>query len=508
MIKKETECFNFKTCGERTQMYCPRCEMFICDSCDPSHTSTVFTQQHKRQYRIRDLFECTSVDELEIIKKRQCSNHPSELIVGYCFGCSVLVCGCCISENHSSHRKKVSSLEESVLKKRKEVVKVGAGVGKRLEIVEEKIDKTEERIEELEERLQKKRAKMKDLKLEREDLTMREDTIVRLSNTPPDYSLFDEDLFSSLLQIVHNVVIEGNCESELPLFRRKRGVICCDGVKLISSFDCPAQGVTSNSEGLFIVACEGDDVRVMDREGDVIQSLSEVTKSLNEDVIDVAVGVDDQILVLSKSRVLILDKKGQFIKFFEIGSASRSLKRGRREGARGISVDEQGRIIVADTGDRKIKVFDKDGNFIRSFSFFAPSSPLSFRQSTARTAFDPESPCCVEVDGDGNLVISESYRWNKDRISVTSVEGDFIQTFGTKGSDDGQFIAPQGVAVDGEGKIVVCDSGNGRMSVFDKDGTFLFSFGEGQMKKPYGVVVDLFGSILVSDRNRNVQLWK
>ena len=83
---------NFETCGERTRMYCSDCKMFICDSCDPSHTSTIFTRNHKRserdgvegggRRRRRRLEEEEGVVAvgvgLEDLKKRECSNHPSE----------------------------------------------------------------------------------------------------------------------------------------------------------------------------------------------------------------------------------------------------------------------------------------------------------------------------------------------------------------------------------------------------------------------------------------------
>ena len=42
---------NFETCGEQTRMYCSDCNMFICDSCDPSHTSTIFSRNHNRSER-------------------------------------------------------------------------------------------------------------------------------------------------------------------------------------------------------------------------------------------------------------------------------------------------------------------------------------------------------------------------------------------------------------------------------------------------------------------------
>ena len=84
-----------------------------------------------------------------------------------------------------------------------------------------------------------------------------------------------------------------------------------------------------------------------------------------------------------------------------------------------------------------------------------------------------------------------------------------IRCFGTRGKGDSQFNTPKGVDVDGESRIVVCDLGNKRVSVFEKDGTFLFSFGKGHMECPGWVVVDSFGSILVSQPNKkSVQLWK
>ena len=47
------------------------------------------------------------------------------------------------------------------------------------------------------------------------------------------------------------------------------------------------------------------------------------------------------------------------------------------------------------------------------------------------------------------------------------------------------------------------------MSVFEKDGTFLCSFGFGKMKNPFGVGVHSSGSVLVSEPDQNsVQLWK
>ena len=81
------------------------------------------------------------------------------------------------------------------------------------------------------------------------------------------------------------------------------------------------------------------------------------------------------------------------------------------------------------------------------------------------------------------------------------------------GSNDGQFKFPRGVAVDDQGFIIVGDSGNNRIQVFNPDGSFLKSFGtwgagEGEFKGLEGVAITSTGNILVCDReNHRIQMF-
>ena len=276
-----SECANFETCGKQTRMYCSDCKVFICDSCDPSHTSNVFTRNHKRSERDgveggggrRRLEEegvtMVGVMGLENLKKRECSKHPSETICGYCFQCSSFVCVCCILETHVQHNEKVKSIEESILEKRNEIVKIGDKLEKRLIEIEKKRKRIEKEMKELEEKLEKKRIEKKEIELEKEDLRIRKDSIIRLSNTPTtttttttdcDVSLFfDDQLFSTLLQTATDIVSEGGV---VGLFSKpKKGVICCDGggdpFRLVSSFPLKngPSGVSVNSDGNIFI-CE------------------------------------------------------------------------------------------------------------------------------------------------------------------------------------------------------------------------------------------------------------
>ena len=55
--------------------------------------------------------------------------------------------------------------------------------------------------------------------------------------------------------------------------------------------------------------------------------------------------------------------------------------------------------------------------------------------------------------------------WN-DRIQVFDPQGRFLRKWGIRGSGDGEFSQPQGLAIDSEGDVYVSDQGNHRILVF------------------------------------------
>ena len=91
-----------------------------------------------------------------------------------------------------------------------------------------------------------------------------------------------------------------------------------------------------------------------------------------------------------------------------------------------------------------------------------------------------------------------------------------VLCFGEKGSGEGMFKNPLGVAVTDKDEILVADCLNHRVQVFDSNGTFLRSFGHksenaGEFKNPTGIAIDKERNILVSENvNHRVQIlsWK
>jgi hypothetical protein len=52
------------------------------------------------------------------------------------------------------------------------------------------------------------------------------------------------------------------------------------------------------------------------------------------------------------------------------------------------------------------------------------------------------------------------------RIQVLSPDGAFLTSWGERGSDAGQFVAPMVIALDGMGAAYVVDQANGRIQKF------------------------------------------
>lgn len=83
-------------------------------------------------------------------------------------------------------------------------------------------------------------------------------------------------------------------------------------------------------------------------------------------------------------------------------------------------------------------------------------------------------PADVAWDAAGNIFIADGY--GNARIAKFDQNGKYIQSWGAKGSEPGQFDAPHSIAVDAQGNVYIADPGNKRVQVFDNSGVFKTQF--------------------------------
>ena len=116
------------------------------------------------------------------------------------------------------------------------------------------------------------------------------------------------------------------------------------------------------------------------------------------------------------------------------------------------------------------------------------------------TEFD--SPTGIAVDGNGNILVADT---GNGRIEKFSPRGTFLSTMGTKGSGHGQLAEPDGIAVDRSGNIYIADVGNHRVQKLAPDGKFIAEW-KGPEPGFYGprrIAIGPDNSIYIVDQGHN-----
>jgi uncharacterized protein (TIGR03663 family) len=134
----------------------------------------------------------------------------------------------------------------------------------------------------------------------------------------------------------------------------------------------------------------------------------------------------------------------------------------------GIAVDAGGNVYVADTFNHRIQKFDANGQFVMAWG--RPGASLAPGTGTDTEFFGPRD---IAIDGQGRLLVSDT---GNKRVQAFDANGNFIGQFGSAGSGDSQFNEPVGLAVDSAGNIYVADTWNQRIQVFDSAFNFVRAF--------------------------------
>ncbi|RMF32351.1 MAG: 6-bladed beta-propeller, partial [Candidatus Nitrosothermus koennekii] len=99
---------------------------------------------------------------------------------------------------------------------------------------------------------------------------------------------------------------------------------------------------------------------------------------------------------------------------------------------------------------------------------------LEYAVFTSSDDIEFNEPTGIAVDNKDRIIVADTYN---HRIQVFDSNGKFLFKFGSKGDEDGEFDDPEGIAADSNDRIIVADTYNHRIQVFDSNGKFLFKFG-------------------------------
>jgi DNA-binding beta-propeller fold protein YncE len=140
----------------------------------------------------------------------------------------------------------------------------------------------------------------------------------------------------------------------------------------------------------------------------------------------------------------------------------------------------------------------------------ASPNPFTVTARFEASSLGLDHPIGLAIGPDGNLYVTDT----SQVVAVISPEGNVLQRWGTPGTGPGElsFVSfssdladvHAAIAVDREGQVYVVDNGNRRIQVFSATGAFIRQFGtrgteEGQFLTPFDIAVGPEGDVYVSD---------
>jgi sugar lactone lactonase YvrE len=193
--------------------------------------------------------------------------------------------------------------------------------------------------------------------------------------------------------------------------------------------------------------------------------------------------------------ILLFDTSGKLLRSFGAGLIL---------WPHGMFVDRAGNVWVTDAvgpasnpdghgmGNVILK-FSPDGRLLMTLGTkgVAGEGPTTFRQ-----------PSDVLVAPNGDIFVADGHgAGGNNRIVKFGGDGRFIKTWGSTGSEAGEFRDPHALAMDSQGRLFVGDRANSRIQIFDQDGNHLATWT--QFGRPSGLFIDANDTLYVADSESN-----
>jgi len=254
--------------------------------------------------------------------------------------------------------------------------------------------------------------------------------------------------------------VESNSKGHIVVFHR--------GLRPIMEFDRNGEFIRSLGEGLFTTAHglridregniwttdvdthlilklnpEGRVLMVLGRKGiagekDPVSSMVVFNKPT-----DVAFGPQGEIYVADgygNSRVVKLDREGNFLQAW----GKKGVGPGEFNLPHSIAVDAQGLVYVADRENRRMQIFDSDGNFIKEWTHLG-------------------SPWWIQITPDHLIWMVDGYT---SHVLKLDKNGNILGAFGKPGKAAGQFGLVHALSVGPDGEIYTAEIANWRVQKF------------------------------------------
>ncbi|MGE4044900.1 MAG: peptidyl-alpha-hydroxyglycine alpha-amidating lyase family protein [Acetobacteraceae bacterium] len=171
-----------------------------------------------------------------------------------------------------------------------------------------------------------------------------------------------------------------------------------------------------------------------------------------------AVGVDRQDNVYAFNRgphpMVVFDRDGNFL---------RSWGEGVFRNAHGVHMGPDDTIWLTDDGDHTVRKCTLDGKVLLTIGIPGTATPYMSGEPFNRCTHTALSP-------QGDIFVSDGY--GNARVHKYSPDGRLLLSWGGPGTRPGEFNIPHNITCDADGWVYVADRENHRVQVFDGNGKY------------------------------------
>ncbi|MBS1854741.1 MAG: hypothetical protein JST11_05200 [Acidobacteria bacterium] len=227
----------------------------------------------------------------------------------------------------------------------------------------------------------------------------------------------------------------------------------------------------------------------------------------------------------SNQRIRVISPGGVIATALGTGATGFAVEYGNPAGAqfntpRGVAATPSGSILVADTGNNRVRRYDPGGNI---YTYAGNGNGSYYGDGLPATTASVNHPEGIVLDAAGNLYIADTVDNAVRKVTpagvISTIAGTGLPGFSGDGGPaaKAQLNAPRAVAVDGAGNVYIADTANHRVRRIDPNGVISTIAGNGatdllpgdaagtasSLSSPRGLAVDAAGNVYIADTGHN-----
>ena len=228
----------------------------------------------------------------------------------------------------------------------------------------------------------------------------------------------------------------------------------------------------------------------------------EVWKLPHQAISDVAIDSQDRVYLLARGpeRVLVYSREGKFLSTWGEGQFGAN---------HGITIGPDDSVYVVDNGQHVVRKFTNDGKLLMTIGTLGVASDTGYNPRAEGIRINPVETvergagpfnrctnCAIAPNGD--IYVADGY--GNCRVHQFTQDGVLVKSWGEVGVGRGGFHLPHGIAIDRNGRVLVCDRQNDLVQIFDLDGKYITEWTD--TYRATQIAIDRDGLVYVSELTR------